>query len=65
MKRFVLFTLALTVQVSYAADYLIVVSQKTSEDDKWAKVISALKKKHSAEVTYYKKSVAESLPALR
>ena len=65
MKRVVLFALALTVQVSYAADYLIVVSQKTSEDDKWAKVISALKKKHSAEVTYYKKAVEESLPSLR
>ena len=60
-----MFALALTVQVSYAADYLIVVSQKTSEDDKWAKVISALKKKHSAEVTYYKKAVEESLPSLR
>ncbi len=65
MIRVVLFALALTVQVSYAADYLIVVSKKTSEDDKWAKVISALKKKHSAGVAYYKKSVVESLPALR
>jgi len=65
MKRVVLFALALTVQVSYAADYLIVVSHKTSENDTWAKVISALKKKHSAEVTYYKKAVEESLPALR
>jgi len=65
MKRVVLFALALTVQVSYAADYHIVASQKTSENDKWAKVISTLKKKHSAEVTYYKKSVEESLPTLR
>ena len=65
MKRVVLFALALTVQVSYAADYLIVVSHKTSENDTWAKVISALKKKHSAEVTYYKKAVEESLPSLR
>ncbi|MBU63161.1 MAG: hypothetical protein CMI26_11745 [Opitutae bacterium] len=60
-----MFALALTVQVSYAADYLIVVSQKTSENDTWAKVISALKKKHSAEVTYFKKAVEESLPSLR
>jgi hypothetical protein len=65
MKRVVLFALALTVKVSYAADYLIVVSHKTSENDTWAKVISALKKKHSAEVTYYKKAVEESLPSLR
>ncbi|MBT6850258.1 MAG: hypothetical protein HOA16_03585, partial [Opitutae bacterium] len=57
--------MALTVQVSYAADYLIVVSSKTSENETWAKVISALKKKHSAEVTYYKKAVGESLPYLR
>ncbi|MBT3567896.1 MAG: hypothetical protein HN494_03540 [Opitutae bacterium] len=65
MIRVVLFALALTVQVSYAADYLIVVSSKTSENETWAKVISALKKKHSAEVTYYKKAVGESLPYLR
>ena len=65
MIRVVLFALALTVQVSYAADYLIVVSNKTSENDTWAKVISALKKKHSAEVTYYNKAVEESLPSLR
>ena len=65
MKRFVWFALALTVQVSYAADYHIVASQKTSENDKWAKVISTLKKKYSAEVTYYNKSVEESLPTLR
>ena len=60
-----MFALALKVQVSYAADYLIVVSHKTSENVTWAKVISALEKKHSAEVTYYKKAVEESLPSLR
>jgi hypothetical protein len=57
--------LALSVQVSFGADYVIVVSRETAKDDQWARVVSVLQKKHSAEIAYYKNSVKESLPALR
>jgi zinc protease len=57
--------LALSAQLSFGADYVIVVSRETAKDNQWARVVSALQEKHSAEVAYYKHSVKESLPALR
>ena len=57
--------LAWSVQLSFGADYVLVVSRETAKDNQWARVVSALQEKHSAEIAYYKNSVKESLPALR
>jgi hypothetical protein len=65
MKRVAWIALILGAHVSFAANYCVVVSQKTAKHKEWAKVVSAMKEKHSAEVIYYKMSVEESLPALR
>lgn len=45
--------------------YAIVVSQMTSRDDQWKKVVVKLKEKHNASVVVYEKSVDESLDQLR
>ena len=60
-----LFWLLLSVHLAFGADYAIVVSQKTAENKNWARVVSALQEKHSAEIVHYEKSVREALPALR
>src|SRR5579871_537554 len=46
-------------------DYAVVVSKKTQEDADWKKVVSALLKKHHANVVSYDSDVNETLPALR
>jgi zinc protease len=55
----------LLAQVTQAADYCVVVSKATATDEKWAEVVDALKKKHSAEILQYEQSVEEALPTLR
>jgi hypothetical protein len=65
MKRVAWIALILGAHLSCAANYCIVVSQETAKHKEWAKVVSAMKEKHSAEVLYFKQSVEESLPALR
>ena len=60
-----LFWLLLSVHLAFGADYAIVVSQKTAENKNWARVVSALQEKHSAEIVHYKDSVEEALPSLR
>ena len=57
--------LLLSAHIALGADYVIVVSQKTAEDTNWARVVSALKKKHSGQIVHYEKSVREALPDLR
>ena len=65
MKRVALIIWILATQVSQAAEYCVVVSKQTAEDEKWGKVVATLKKKHAAQVLRYSKSVEEALPALR
>ena len=55
--------LLLSAHIALGADYVIVVSQKTAEDTNWARVVSALKKKHSGQIVHYEKSVGK-LPDL-
>jgi hypothetical protein len=57
--------LVLSAHLTFGANYAIVVSQKTAENKKWARVVSALQKKHSAEIFRYENSVKETLPDLR
>ena len=57
--------LVLSAHLTFGANYAIVVSQKTAENKNWARVVSALQKKHSAEILPYENSVKEALPALR
>ena len=65
MKRVALLIGILGAQVLQAADYCVVVSKETAGDEKWAKVVAALEKKHDAEVIQFSKSVEEALPKLR
>ncbi|SVC25986.1 uncharacterized protein METZ01_LOCUS278840, partial [marine metagenome] len=65
MNRVVWIALILGAHVSYGANYSVVVSQETAKNEKWAKIVSVIREKHSAEVLHFKKSVEESLPALR
>ncbi|MBO94272.1 MAG: hypothetical protein CMI32_05160 [Opitutales bacterium] len=65
MKRIGLLFLCFWAHALSAADYCIVVSKPTAEDEKWAKVVLALEKKHGAEILLYEKSVKEALPSLR
>lgn len=65
MNRVVWIALILGAHVSFGANYSVVVSQETAKNEKWAKIVSVIREKHSAEVLYFKKSVEESLPALR
>ncbi|MFP6899616.1 MAG: hypothetical protein VCA36_01655 [Opitutales bacterium] len=65
MKRAALIVFILAAQASQAADYCVVVSKETAADEKWAKVVLTLEKKHSAKILRYEKSVEESLLALR
>jgi len=55
----------MSAHLTFGANYAIVVSQKTAENKNWARVVSALQKKHSAEILPYENSVKEALPALR
>lgn len=48
-----------------AADYAVVVSQRTHDDPAWRKVVAALVEKHRAEVIVYRGEVTESLEPLR
>ena len=65
MIRIVWLALILGVHVSYATNYSVVVSRETAKHKEWAKVVSEIREKPSAEVLYFKESVEESLPALR
>ena len=51
--------------VTAGADYVVVVSQATSNDPAWNHVVEELVDKHRAEVVVYEKHVNEALPALR
>ena len=65
MKKVALLIGIWAAQLLQAADYCVVVSKETVADEKWAKVIAALEKKHDAEVIQFSKSVEEALPKLR
>ena len=65
MKRVALLIGILAAQALQAADYCVVVSKETAADEKWAKVVAALEKKHDAEVIQFSKSVEEALAKLR
>tara|TARA_Y100001934_G_scaffold283281_1_gene401799 strand:- start:1005 stop:2429 length:1425 start_codon:yes stop_codon:yes gene_type:complete len=65
MTKAVWMLAVLMAQVALAKDYCVVVSKATEADNNWSKVVSAIQKKHSAEVIRYQKSVEEALPALR
>lgn len=48
-----------------AADYAVVVSQRTHDDPAWQKVVAALVEKHQAKAIVYRGEVTESLEPLR
>ncbi|HWQ92170.1 MAG TPA: hypothetical protein VN673_10900 [Clostridia bacterium] len=48
-----------------APDYVILVSQRTFEDDAWRRVVDTLQKKHQGEVVLYNQSVEETQARLR
>jgi hypothetical protein len=64
MKLFAALLLS-SVLTAAAADYCIVVSQRTAGDTAWQPVIAKLKTKHTAEVISYKDAAEEVLPALQ
>lgn len=51
--------------ITGAADYAVVVSEKTKNDADWKKVVEALQEKHRGQVVVYATNVEESLPKLR
>ena len=65
MRNVLWLSLLVSHLVCSGAGYMVVVSKKTSEDPKWAKVVNALREKHDAGIFSYEDSVEQSLPVLR
>ncbi len=64
MKTAALLLFTATLSVS-AADYVIVVSQRTASDAAWQPVVEKLKIKHAAQTVTFNKAAEEVLPALQ
>ena len=65
MRNFLWLSFLVSRLVCSGAGYMVVVSKNTSEDPKWAKVVSALREKHDAGIFSYEDSVEQSLPVLK